>query len=98
LARLLMESRAYLRSKSIVAASGKLTMTPAMSQLQGNPTGTSFGDPADPMCLLEGEAILILRTAHVAVALRGARDLHVVQSALMGFDRGFNWDNGKVLG
>jgi Tfp pilus assembly protein PilF len=97
-ARLVMEGRAYLRASAIVAASGPLTMTPAISQLQGNPTGTHFGDPTDSMCTLEGNAILLLRTPRFAVALRGVRDLSVIESALIGFDKGFTWDNGKVLG
>jgi hypothetical protein len=50
------------------------------------------------MCLLEGNAVLILRVPKFAVALRGVHDLHVVELSLMGFDRGFTWDNGKILG
>lgn len=97
-ARLVMEDRAYLRSSAIVAASGPMSMSPVVAQLQGRPTGTLFGGAADPMCALEGSAILLLRVSRFAVALRGVRDLHVVEGALVGFDRGFTWDNGRVLG
>jgi hypothetical protein len=97
-ARLSIESRAYLKRSTIVAASGKLSMTPAMSQLQGNTTASPFGDAADPMCLLEGRAIVLIRTKHTAVALRGVRDLHVKAPALVGFDDGFTFDNGRILG
>jgi hypothetical protein len=93
-----MNERAYLRASTIIAASGRMSMTPAMSQLQGHSTGTPFGDSQDTMCLVEGNASLILRVPTLAVALRGVRDLHVVESSLMGFDRGFTWDNGKILG
>jgi Tfp pilus assembly protein PilF len=97
-ARLVMEDRAYLRGSAIVAASGPLTMTPAMSLLQGKPTGVHFGEPDDAMSVLEGNAILLLRVPRFAVALRGVKDLSIIASALIGFDKGFTWDNGKVLG
>jgi uncharacterized protein (AIM24 family) len=97
-ARLVMEGKAYLRTSAIVAASGSMTIAPAMSQLQGNTTGTLFGQPGDQMCALQGNAILLLRVPRFAVALRGVRDLSVVEAALVGFDKGFTWDNGKVLG
>jgi Flp pilus assembly protein TadD len=97
-AKLVMSERAHLRASTIIAASGRISMTPTMAQLQGHSTGTPFGQSQDAMCLLEGNAVLILRVSTFAVALRGVRDLHVVESALMGFDRGFTWDNGKILG
>jgi tetratricopeptide (TPR) repeat protein len=97
-ARLEVRSAAYLRPSTIVAASGRMTMTEAERHFNHRATGGVFGDPADPMSRLEGRAVLILRVAHIAVALRGASDLHVVQGALVGFDDGFSWDNGRILG
>jgi uncharacterized protein (AIM24 family) len=97
-ARLEINSAAYLKPSSIVAASGRLSMSEAKRHFNSRNTGGVFGDPSDPMCRLEGQAILLLRVARVAVALRGARDLHVVQSVLVGFDDAFQWDNSRILG
>jgi hypothetical protein len=93
-----LDTEAYLKSSAIVATSGRMIMTPAMCQLQGRSTGVPFGDPGGPMCRLEGRAVILIRVPSFAVALRGVRDLQVVQAALMGFESGFDWDNGKVLG
>jgi hypothetical protein len=97
-ARLEVNSAAYVKPSAIVAASGRLSMSEAKRHFNSRSTGGVFGDPADPMCRVEGHAVLLLRVARVAVALRGARDLHVIQAVLAGFDDGFSWDNGKILG
>ncbi len=97
-ARLEIGSAAYLKPSAIVAASGRLAVSEAKRHFNSRSTGGVFGDPADPVSRVEGRAVLLLRVTRVAVALRGARDLHVVQSALVGFDDGFEWDNGRILG
>lgn len=97
-ARLEVWNAAYLKPSTIVAASGRLAMTEAERHFNNRSTGGVFGDPADPMSRIEGRAVLLLRVTRVAVALRGARDLHVVQQPLVGFDDGFTWDNGRILG
>ena len=97
-ARLEIASAAYLKPSTIVAASGRLSMSEAKRHFNSRSTGGIFGEPTDPMYRVEGRAVLLLRVARVAVALRGARDLHVVQSSLVGFDDGFTWDNSRILG
>lgn len=97
-ARLALSERACLRCSAIVAASGELSLEPAMSKLQGRSTGVPFGDPEDPMCVIQGRADVAISVTGLAVALRGVRDLHVAEAGLVGFDHGFDWDNGKVLG
>jgi uncharacterized protein (AIM24 family) len=97
-ARLEINNAAYLKTSTIVAASGRLSMSEAKRHFNSRSTGGVFGDPSDPMCRVEGRAVLLLRVARVAVALRGARDLHVVHSVLVGFDDAFSWDNSRILG
>jgi hypothetical protein len=97
-ARLEVSSAAFLKPSTIVAASGRMSMSEIKRHFNSRTAGGVFGDPADPMCRVDGQAVLLLRVGRVAVALRGARDLHVVQRVLSGFDDGFTWDNGRILG
>ncbi|MCK6552610.1 hypothetical protein L6R52_42685, partial [Myxococcota bacterium] len=94
-ARLVLRDRAYLKSSVIVAASGALELAPLTPD---RPGAAPVGDPDDPICTLDGRAVLLLRVPRMAVALRGVHDLHAVASNVVGFDAGFAWAESHVAG
>ncbi|MBK6684783.1 MAG: tetratricopeptide repeat protein [Deltaproteobacteria bacterium] len=91
-ARLGIESHAYLRSSALATASGALNVRDARGG-----SGLPLGGKSDPLCLLEGQASILIRVRQLAVALVEVTDLHVVESVLAGFDRGFEWERSRVL-
>jgi hypothetical protein len=91
-ARLGIESHAYLRSSALATASGALNVRDARGG-----SGLPLGGKSDPLCLLEGQASILIRVRQLALALVEVTDLHVVESVLAGFDRGFEWERSRVL-
>lgn len=91
-ARLGLESHAYLRSSALATASGALSVRDARGG-----SGVPLGGRGDPLCLLEGQASILIRLRQLAVALIDVVDLHVVEAVLAGFDHGFEWERSRVL-
>jgi uncharacterized protein (AIM24 family) len=97
-ARLVLDGVAYLRSSALVASSGNLGFLPAMRSIGGRDAGTALGGAEQPLLRMEGKGRLLLRVPRFAAAVREVRTLVVLESALVGFEGGFTWENRTLLG
>ena len=94
-ARLVVSGRACVRGSSIVAVAGDARFQPVgRSELGRGP----IGGTADPLVVVSGEAKLMLRVWRVATALRDARNIRVVESALVGFEGDYRFAVGRACG
>lgn len=91
-ARLVMNGLAYVRRSAIVAAVGELASERVL-RTDGGPG--AFGGASDPILRLRGVAKLLLKVWNFAAALRDARSMIAVESALVGFEGEFTFESRR---
>jgi hypothetical protein len=95
-ARLVMKGTAFLRRSSIMTAVGDVSYSPAVRVDDSRGSKMPLGGSADPIYRLDGDAKLLLRVWHYAAALRDARTMVVVESALVGFEGEIEWEPRRI--
>ncbi|MCC7386646.1 MAG: tetratricopeptide repeat protein [Deltaproteobacteria bacterium] len=91
-ARLVMNGLAYVRRSAIVAAVGEIASERVL-RTDGGPG--AFGGASDPILRLRGIAKLLLKVWNFAAALRDARSMIAVESALVGFEGEFTFESRR---
>lgn len=94
-ARLVVSGRALVRGSAIVAVAGDVRFAPVS---RGDGGRSPLGGASDPLVVVAGEAKLMLKVWRVAVALRDARGLRVVEPALVGFEGDYAWSPIRTCG